>query len=182
MAMKGEHAEARSRTCANAMCGVSRATRQLEREWGWGRRDSSQSLGTRASNGWRGFPRNRMSRREARRQAGRKVRHSPKPGSPKQRAEAQTAQPVERLRLQVHAKGERFRDLRDGARNSARDITPDNPAHDEQTRHAPTRFRLRSESARDSCRQATRASAHGRSRFRRFSGCDTWQPKRFCGP
>lgn len=57
-----------------------------------------------------------------------------------------------------------------------------NPARCKRKRPARKGFRLRSESARDSCPRANQASGHDRSTSRRFSGCGTWLPKPFCVP
>ncbi|AIP38084.1 hypothetical protein DR64_5305 [Paraburkholderia xenovorans LB400] len=182
MAPKGELVDDRSRTCTAKVRAVPNTADVAGRASSLRRSDSSHSLGTPASKGWRGFQRNRPVTAGGQRQAGRKVRASAKPGSPKQRDPPQFRHADPRLASQAHAKGERFRDPCDGARKPARDITSANPVHDGQACHARKRFRLRSESARDSCPRAMPASGRGHSTSRRFSGCDTWQPKPFCGP
>lgn len=180
---KGEHIRERSRTSGVKFSLEATSAEKAAREPDDGLRDSSDSLGTPASKGWRGFQGRWGCREGQRGQAHGKVRHPTKPGSPKQRTLARGASRNPQRALQAHAKGEHFRDPLSGARKARCNFTfGESPARCERKRHARKGFRLRSESVRDSCPQASQASGRAHSTSRRFSGCGTWLPKPFCVP
>ncbi|CAB3801639.1 hypothetical protein LMG28690_05416 [Paraburkholderia caffeinilytica] len=179
---KGEQTRGHSRTSGAKFGNEAKSPEKTAREPSDGLRDASHSLGTPASKGWRGFGGKWRSRERARRRSHRKVHHLTKPGSPNQRILTRGASQNPRRALQVHAKGERFRDLLSGARKTGRNFTSEKAGALQARAPSTTGFRLRSESARDSCPQASRANGHGRSTSRRFSGCGTWLPKPFCVP
>ena len=103
-AANGEHAEAHSRTGeavlsrAPAIADVTGNGRSV------GGRDPSQSLGTAASKGGRGFRKNQFERCKQLGRAGRKVRRAIKPGSPKQSGRRERRSRTRSLRARFRRK------------------------------------------------------------------------------